>query len=303
MLGSAHEIARWGSYVAPLANRIARSGLARGLNEKLFGIDRRRRLPEWRSRTLSRLAGRRNSGTPDVILFNDTFTNYYDPEIGTAALGVLEAAGLAVGVTSGVCCGRPLISKGLLARARLRAKQTAEALIRHAGSGRKIVFCEPSCLSAVKEDAPSLLRGDDQRKARQVAEACVSFEEFVASRDVQLSFRPGPAKILLHGHCHQKSMGLLPVIKGLLMRIPGAAVIDPDAGCCGMAGSFGYDVKHYETSRQIGERRLFPAVRNRTEDTLIVAPGFSCRHQIRDFTGATAIHSATLLKTVLAART
>ncbi len=117
------------------------------------------------------------------------------------------------------------------------------------------MFCEPSCLSAVREDAPSLLRGDDQRRARAVADACVLFEEFAAG--LPLPLKQGPPKILLHGHCHQKSMGLLPPAKALLEKIPGSTVVDVDAGCCGMAGSFGYSKEHFEVSRQIGERRLF----------------------------------------------
>jgi Fe-S oxidoreductase len=116
----------------------------------------------------------------------------------------------------------------------------------------------------------------------------------------QLVFAPAVQNILLHAHCHQKSMGLVPAIKSLLGRIPGASVVDADAGCCGMAGSFGYEVKHYEVSRQVGERRLFPAVRGRAPETVVVAPGFSCRHQIHDFTAAMAIHPATLLRSCLA---
>jgi Fe-S oxidoreductase len=155
----------------------------------------------------------------------------------------------------------------------------------------------------VREDGPSLLRGEEQRKALIVAQACVSFEEFVetelAAGRVRLSLTPGPKQILLHGHCHQKSMGLLPVAKSLMARIPDATIVDPDAGCCGMAGSFGYDSKHFEVSRQIGERRLFPAVRNRAEGTAVVAAGFSCRHQIRDFTSEAAVHPSVLLQSRL----
>jgi Fe-S oxidoreductase len=304
VLGGAHEVAKWGSKFASLANIATGSKAVRAINERVFGIDRRRSLPSWSRNTFSAISSRRNNNvSPDVILFNDTFTNYYSPEIGVAALDVLEAGGLRVGVTANLCCGRPLISKGLLARARERARRNVEQLFATADSGRKILFCEPSCLSAVREDGPSLLRGEEQRKAWVVARACVSFEEFVetelAAGRVQLNLTPGPKQILLHGHCHQKSMGLLPVAKSLMGRIPGATIIDPDAGCCGMAGSFGYDAKHFEVSRQIGERRLFPAVRNRAEGTAVVAAGFSCRHQIRDFTNETAMHPAVLLQSRL----
>lgn len=283
MLGSAHEVASWGSRAPALANIMVRSGV------KPPGVDPRRSLPQWAPKTLAQIV--KGTDNPDVILFGDTFTNYYSPEIGVAAIDVMRAAGRRVGIVSGVCCGRPLISKGLLERARAKARLLTKALLEHAERGRKIVFCEASCLSSAREDVPSLLRGDEQRRAMIVAAACVSFEEFVLEHS-QLSFTPGPAKILVHAHCHQKSMGLLPAVKALMGRIPGAAIIDPDAGCCGMAGSFGY--QHYDISRQIGERRLFPAVRGLGEG-VVIAPGFSCRHQIQDFTDTVAVHPATLL--------
>jgi Fe-S oxidoreductase len=123
------------------------------------------------------------------------------------------------------------------------------------------------------------------------------FEEFAS--ELRLDLAPGPPKILLHGHCHQKAMGLLVPAKLLLTRIPGASVIDADAGCCGMAGSFGYAREHYDVSRAIGERRLFPQVRGKDASTVVVAAGTSCRHQIRDFTGQAAVHPAVLLHSLL----
>jgi FAD/FMN-containing dehydrogenase/Fe-S oxidoreductase len=306
ILASAHEVARWGSKAPRLANAAVDSTLARALNERLFGIDRRRSLPAWSRRTFRDSAAKRASADPDVLLFNDTFTNYYNPEIGIAAMEVLEAGGRRVGIADNVCCGRPLISKGLLSRARERARENVERLYPEAQAGRKIVFCEPSCLSAVREDAPSLLRGGEQRKAQTLAQACLSFEEFVESEwaagSMHLDLEAPAGPILLHAHCHQKSMGLLAVAKALFARIPGAKVIDPDAGCCGMAGSFGYSREHFEVSREIGERRLFPAVRNSAPGTSFVASGFSCRHQIHDFTKETAVHPAVLLQALLVGR-
>ena len=185
-------------------------------------------------------------------------------------------------------------SKGLLGEARAHAAKLVEALFPVASRGEKILFCEPSCLSAVKEDAPSLLRGDQQQKARAVAKACVTFEEFAAGLDLPL--RAGPAKILLHGHCHQKSMGLLPPTISLLSRIPSAAVIDLDAGCCGMAGSFGYTRDHYEVSTAIANRRLLPAAKGMKPGEVLVATGTSCRHQVADLGGVTAVHPAVLIR-------
>ena len=182
-------------------------------------------------------------------------------------------------------------------KARAHAAVLVEGLFPIASRGEKILFCEPSCLSAVKEDAPSLLRGEEQKKARKVAEACLSFEEFAAELDLPL--RAGPGKILLHGHCHQKSMGLLPAAVSLLSHIPSATVVDLDAGCCGMAGSFGYAKEHYDVSRAIAERRLLPAARAMKPGDVLVAPGTSCRHQVHELAGISATHPAVLLRSLL----
>jgi Fe-S oxidoreductase len=280
-----------------MVNWMSATKPVRMLNEAIFGIDHRRTLPALSSHTFASRVRGRGKADPGVLLFNDTFTNFYDPEIGVAVWDVLDAAGLTVGLAPNHCCGRPLISKGLLTKARAQALRNSESLYAAASAGKKIVFCEPSCLSAVREDAPSLLRGENQRKARVVAEACVLFEEFAAG--LQLPLKSGPPKILLHGHCHQKSMGLLPAAKALLEQIPGSTVVDIDAGCCGMAGSFGYSKEHFEVSKQIGERRLLPQVRAKDPSSAVVAAGTSCRHQIHDFTNETAVHPAVLLQSLI----
>jgi Fe-S oxidoreductase len=132
-----------------------------------------------------------------------------------------------------------------------------------------------------------------------VARSSLLFEEYAASLGDRIPLRAGPSRILLHGHCHQKSMGLLAPARTLLGRVPGATVVDLDAGCCGMAGSFGYTRDHYDVSRAIGERRLFPAVRSAQRGDVIVAAGTSCRHQVKDFTGVDAVHPAVLLRSLL----
>ncbi len=299
VLGHARTLAKWGSAFAPVSNWVMNSGVSKYLAEKSLGIDRRRALPAFASRTLASMAPRADERS-DAILFSDTFTNYYDPEIGMAALEVLRAAGTRAGVAEHHCCGRPQISKGLLGEARTLAARNADALYPHARAGRKIVFCEPSCLSAVREDAPSLLRGAARDKANAVAAACMLFEEIVQTAVKTLRLKDGPGEILLHGHCHQKSMGLLAPAKSLLASIPGAMVVDLDAGCCGMAGSFGYSADHFDVSRAIGERKLLPAVRNKKPGAVLVASGTSCRHQVQDFTGERAVHPAVLLRSLLA---
>jgi len=302
-LGNVHKLARWGSRFAPVANWAAARGPVRWLNERLLGVDARRGLPAWKQQTFEKCVSSRGNRTPDgrpVTLFNDTFVNHYDPEIGIAALEILERGGCRVQVARRACCGRPLISQGLLGEARAQAAQVVEGLFPMAERGEKILFLEPSCLSALKEDAPSLLRGEAQAKARAVAGACLLFEEFATQLDLPL--RAGPSRILLHGHCHQKSMGLLPATAGLLSRIPGAKVTDLDAGCCGMAGSFGYKREHYEVSRTIASRKLLPAALAMKPGEVLVAPGTSCRHQVSELAGVKAVHPAELVRELLTER-
>jgi len=315
-IGHIHRLLKAGSRFPALANFAGRSAPARLLAESIAGIDRRRPLPALASTTFEREAHAwHGHAAPDtqhpapgtrrrapVIVFNDTFTNYCHPDIGIAALDVLERIGFAPRLVPHVCCGRPLISKGLLDDARALALKNVELLSPVATS---IIFLEPSCLSAVREDAPALLRGEEQRRARAVGDACVLFEDFVerqcASKSVELELSSGPATILLHGHCHQKAMGLLAPARSLLSRIPSSSVVDLDAGCCGMAGSFGYAREHYEVSQAIGERRLLPAARAMKSDAVLVASGTSCREQVAHFAGVTAVHPAVLLRSLLAA--
>ena len=289
VLGNIDRLSQWGSRFAPLSN----------MAPAPF-IDRRRKLPAWQRETFVRWAAKHKPAHgettgPPVTLFNDTFTNHYEPEIGAAAVEILERGGCAVQIVRPGCCGRPLISQGLLAQATAAAAKLIDALFPIAHRGEKILFCEPSCLSAVKEDAPSLLRDELARKARVVSEACVLFEEFAAKLDLLL--QAGPKKILLHGHCHQKSMGMLGATRSLLSKIPSATVVDLDSGCCGMAGSFGYT--HYDVSVAIAQRRLIPAVEAMGPAEVLVAPGTSCRRQVADLAGAVALHPATLVRSLL----
>jgi Fe-S oxidoreductase len=182
------------------------------------------------------------------------------------------------------------------------AERNTDLLYGDAEAGRPLVFCEPSCLSAVREDAPALLRGEARRKAEVIATRSVLFEELLASYPARLVLKPGPKTILFHGHCHQKSMALVAPAKTVLSTIPNTAVVDLDAGCCGMAGSFGYAREHYDVSRAIGERKLFPAVRQKPDGAVVVAAGTSCRHQIADFTGESAMHPALLLASLIERR-
>jgi FAD/FMN-containing dehydrogenase/Fe-S oxidoreductase len=299
-----HRLSSLASPIAPVVNAIAGSAAGRWINEQLLGVDRRRTPPRFVRDTFRHQFARQLASSPQplarAVLFVDTFTNFNHPWIGMDAVAVLTAAGRGAHVVPHGCCGRPMISKGLLDDARAAAAANADALHDAAARGEPIVFLEPSCLSAVKEDAPALLRGEAQRKARVVAGACMLFEEYL-EREWQaghaaLDLTSGPTRVLLHGHCHQKAMGLLPPARALLSRIPDATVVDLDAGCCGMAGSFGYAREHYDVSRAIGERKLLPAARAMAADTVLVAPGTSCREQVRHFTGVPVLHPAELLR-------
>jgi FAD/FMN-containing dehydrogenase/Fe-S oxidoreductase len=310
--GSIAELCRWGHKLAPVSNWIARDRMYRWMNEKMFGIDRRRPLPAFVKKTLrqqfpeSPFARPPENASRSVLLFPDTFTNYFEPEVGLEAAELLHRTGCEValdppeqGDLKGLyCCGRPMISNGLLDEAIHCARYNVERLFSWAAAGKLIVACEPSCILTIKDDYPALLRGEHRAKAEAVAGACRTFEELLEEHCADgrgLDLRPGPRQVLVQGHSHQRALvGLGPALR-LLRRIPEATVIDLDAGCCGMAGSFGYEKEHYELSRQVGEQRLFPAVRQAGSDAVIVAPGFSCRAQIKHFTGRTALHPAELL--------
>ncbi len=178
-----------------------------------------------------------------------------------------------------------------------------DALFPLASAGIPIVFLEPSCLSAVRDDAPALLRGELQRKAARVAESARLFEDWLDEQcqdnPAIVSFRSGPTKILFHGHCHQKAMGMTAPSRAILSRIPGATIVDLDAGCCGMAGSFGYMRDHFTVSVAIAERRLLPAARALKSGEALVATGTSCRAQVADLAGVTARHPVELLHSLL----
>jgi Fe-S oxidoreductase len=317
LLANPERMARWMRRLGPIGHWFPQSRAGRWLGDKLFGLSRHRPVPrvavrrfeDWYSeRELAETIHGRCPVLPQsqgssVILFRDTFTNYFEPENGIAATELLEAAGLRVSLVPHRCCGRPLISQGLLDEARDQAEFNVAQLFPLAETGAKILFCEPSCLSAMREDAPALLRGERRQQAEQLAASCLLLEEFLeqecSAGRIALNLDRGPNMILFHGHCHQKAMGLLPPAIALLSRIPHSKVIDPDAGCCGMAGSFGYLSEHYGLSHRIAELRLLPAIRSREPGTLLVAAGTSCRQQINLFSGETAVHPAVLLRSQL----
>jgi FAD/FMN-containing dehydrogenase/Fe-S oxidoreductase len=308
LFGRIHTLARLGSALAPLSNWVGRSAVIRPLLERLFGIDRRRPLPAfagtpfttWFRRHRSAEAGARG----EVVLFHDTFNTYQTPAVAMAATRWLEAEGYRVTLADRRCCGRPLISKGMLVEAREHARYNLARLAGPARRGLPIIGLEPSCLLTLRDEYPELLRSDE---AKVVAGQSLLFEEFV-QREIAAghgpAFRagargPDPPRVLLHGHCHQKALvGTAPTVA--VLRAAGYQVTEVDAGCCGMAGSFGFEAEHYDLSVKIAERRLAPAVRAAGDGVAVCASGISCRQQIAHTTGREAKHPAELLWEALA---
>jgi Fe-S oxidoreductase len=273
-------------------NAVAGTGLARRA-ASLIGIDPRRSLPKVTEKTFSkRFPGLpQGTGPAEVALFNDTWTEYQWPEIGVGAVRLFAAAGARVRLPEVVCCGRPMLSEGLVDAARENARRNLDLLYPLVERGIPLVGLEPSCILTIRDDYQKLLPNDE--RVQSLAEATRLFEEALLELDAELPLRGG-APVLLHGHCHQKALvGTGPTEKVLALA-PGTEVSVVDSGCCGMAGLFGYEKGHYDVSMKMGERRLFPAVRE-ADESVVIAPGTSCREQISGGTGRRAQHPAVYL--------
>ena len=304
--GQIPRLSRWtGGLLAPLANWSLRLPLMKWILDKTLGISQRRTLPAFAPQPFNRWFNRRKSasasGRPQVVLFNDTFNTYNSPEVAIAATEVLEAAGYEVLLSNHGCCGRPMISKGLVEQARVAARETINRLAPLAARGIPIIGLEPSCILSLKDEYNSLL--PDDPRVQTVADQVQLFEAFIADaadrEELNCSFTEDTKTVKLHGHCHQKALAGTEATKRALTLPAGYEVEEIDSGCCGMAGSFGYEREHYEISMKMARRRLLPAVEKASEDAIIVAPGFSCRHQIKDGSNRTALHPAEVLREAL----
>ena len=291
--GNVHRFLPLAAAMAPLTNAAARFAPLRWLMEKTTGIDRRRGLPCFAATTFRKWYQRHKPaalvGTRgDVILLDDCFTNANAPEVGRAAVQVLEAAGYRVRLAGLGCCGRPAISKGLLDVARSLARDNVERLSSDAARGVPIVGIEPSCLTAFVDEYLDFRLGE---KARVVAAACHLIDDFVADceRVPEIFLRPLVQQVLLHGHCQQKAILGLTGTEAALRRIPGLDLTTLNTGCCGMAGSFGYEVSHREVSVALANQALLPALKA-NPGAQLTAPGFSCRSQVSDLAGIKAKH-------------
>lgn len=300
VFGAVDRISRLGCMLSPLANTMMRSAPGRGLMS-LIGIAPQRLAPYFARERFSTWLRRHPPAAPagdadKVVLFVDTFTEFNYPEIGRAAVEILQALACQIVVAPLQCCGRPALSKGLLPQARARAERLISSLVPYVDNGYRIVGLEPSCILTVKDDYVSLHPGE---AAKGLSRACLTIDEYVderiRNRNFALPLRHRPANVRLHGHCHQKAVvGTTPTLNAL-RAVPGFDVSEFDSGCCGMAGSFGYESEHYEFSRAVGETRLFPAIRETDPDTILVANGVSCRNQISHFLGRDAKHMIQVL--------
>jgi FAD/FMN-containing dehydrogenase/Fe-S oxidoreductase len=303
VFGSIRTLNRLGSATAPLSNLPGRIKPLRTLLDTRFGIARQRPLPRFERDNLPRWFRRhRAAGTPTqgrVTMLADSFTSFSEPGIGKAVVQLLEHAGYDVRLESKGCCGRPSISKGLLDDARKKAEHLAASLCASGAADGPIVGCEPSCILTLRAEHVSLL--PDDANVRAVAERVRLPEELlVEAIDAgRLTLREDSwlagRTIVFHGHCHQKAEAGTAATVALLERIPGVTVQELDAGCCGMAGSFGYESEHYDISLRVGEDRLFPAVRAAAADAVIAATGTSCREQIHHGTERSAWHPVELV--------
>lgn len=300
---------------ASLVNGLMGSTLVRSLAEKLLGIDSKRTLPPYASQRLSIWFAQRSSKFNTtkqshdprrrVVLFNDTYIEHYLPQIGRAAVEVLEAAGYQVELATLGDSQRSAISQGLLVQAKRNGTLLFRRLDELLADNVPLLVCEPSCATSLADDLPDLL--DDTELAQRVASRvrmldCFLEQELAAGRCTLPWKVPNaevPRQFLVHGHCHQKTLDGGRWVHRLLARIPGAIVSDTDAGCCGMAGAFGYEAEHAKLSRIIGGQRLLPRLSQAGVEVRVVANGFSCRHQVADLSGRQSWHVIEMIREFL----
>jgi FAD/FMN-containing dehydrogenase/Fe-S oxidoreductase len=273
------------------------------LSEALAGFSARRSLPKWRCDFFKETGPAATTGR-EVVLFADTFNRYFERENLDAAMTVLTAGGYRVhvatpadGSSRPLCCGRTFLSIGKVDQARAEAERTLAALSPFVDRGVPVIGLEPSCLLSFRDEIPAIVKRPD---ADKLATQALLLEEFLmreadAGR-LRLPLRPIASRALVHGHCHQKAFEAFDAVTGALRLIPDLAVEPIESSCCGMAGSFGYAADTIDVSLKMGELSLLPAVRQAPADTLIVADGTSCRHQIHDGAGRGALHVARVLE-------
>ena len=301
LFGNIGLINRVGSRIPSLFNAIAGSKISKWALGHL-GIAHQRDLPPLALERFSTwFKGYQEPGNYEksVILFNDTYNEFNTPQVGKAAVKILNALGYHVVVPEWHCCGRPMMSKGFLKQAKAHAEKVINLLHVYVKDNLPIIGLEPSCLFMIRDDFYGLISKENKEmktKIEEIEKACVTLDEFLNAHlqggKLPLKLKENIRPIKLHGHCHQKSLVSTKPSINVLKSLPGASVSEIPSGCCGVAGSFGYEKEHYELSMKIGELHLLPAVRAASEDALFVANGVSCRSQIAHGAGRTAKHLA-----------
>jgi Fe-S oxidoreductase len=294
-----HKLSKVAAIMPAVSNAMMKRPMVRQALDTYLGIDKRRILPPIASQTFESWFRKRTKPTianpaGKVLFFHDTFVDFNYPDVGKATTTLLEAAGYEVEIVAErQCCGRPMISKGLPEDARANATFNVGKLAPYVERGYTIVGCEPSCILTFRDEYPDLIKGHD---VDAVAKASFLLEEFIVREKKEgrwkLELKKQPTKALIHGHCHEKALIGSRYLKEMVSLAYN--VEEVDSGCCGMAGSFGFEKEHYDISMAIGGRRLFPAV-EKQPDAIVVAPGVSCRQQVEHATGRKALHPAEAL--------
>jgi FAD/FMN-containing dehydrogenase/Fe-S oxidoreductase len=303
LFGMIDRWARWASLAPRIANFFCHASGFRHLLGLILGLAPQRQLPrfarldfrQWAQRDQPALFAKTpGSEKQEALLWIDTFNNYFRPETSRAALEVLEHAGFTVKCTPEIlCCGRPLYDFGMLTEAKRYLKKVMDVLGAEIDAGLPIVVLEPSCASVFRDELRNLFPHD--ARASRLRQQVFLLSEFLVQHAPGYEPPKLAAKILLHGHCHHKALMKMNDEESLLRRM-GVELECPDAGCCGIAGPFGFERGKFAIAQAIGERVLLPAVRSATPETIVVADGFSCREQIRQSTGRIAMHLADLLR-------
>ncbi len=299
-MGLIFRWARLAARVPGLANFVTHAPLLGRLVKWAAGVAPPRRMPVFASRTFRQWFGQRaprSTDRPQVLLWPDTFNNYFHPEVAIAAVEVLEAAGFQVILPAQtLCCGRPLYDYGMLTTAKRLLRQILSALEPQITAGVPLVGLEPSCVAVFRDELLNLFPHDEN--ARRLSKQTFLLSEFLMQKVPDYQPPTLNRRALVQGHCHHKALAGMKTELDLLRRL-GLEIEMPEAGCCGMAGSFGFEQEHYEIAMKCGERALLPAVRSAAEDTLIIANGFSCQEQIAQSTHRQPLHLAQALQMAL----
>jgi FAD/FMN-containing dehydrogenase/Fe-S oxidoreductase len=293
-MGRIQDFARMASVVPGIVNFLSTRAPFSTLARSIAGIHPKREIPQFARQTFRSWSMKQNvpARDADVILWADTFNNYFHPQVAKAALSVLRHAGFKVHVPPRIlCCGRPLYDWGMIDRAREHLVEILEVLREPIERGTPVVVLEPSCASVFHEELVNLFPHDEN--AKRLKEQTFLFAKFLMTKAPDLQISEIGKKALVHGHCHQKSIFKMADDKALLTKL-GIDYDLPDTGCCGMAGAFGFEKEHYEISMQCAERVLLPAIRSTDPNAMIITDGFSCKEQIRQASGRESLHIAEL---------